>query len=293
MNGRMHAWQLAIAGLVLWAGAAFAQGSVNVNTASKAELEALPGIGPKIADSILRDRDENGPFGSVDDLTRVPGVTPSLLAKIRASLSVDGGGRGGGPAPIVVQEGKVVGADVVKQVLRRFAAEPTIREVQQAAIDHLRAHPDQIDSMRFRSRAKSLVPEVQVDGDIQRDDDVREVTDTEGGDAPTRYVDEQLTYGGQVRARWRLDRLVFEPYEVAISRAGLLVANQRDRALDEVTRRYFERRRLQLDLELTPPTELGDRVRKELRLQELTADLDAATGGWFVQKLEAAGRSPY
>lgn len=285
---KVQAWAAAIA-IALWAGGAHAQGGVNVNTATKDQLESLPGIGAKIADAIIRDREENGPFSSVEDLTRVPGVTPSLLAKVRASLTTEGGG----PAPIVVEEGKVVGADVVKKVMQRFAGEPTIREVQDAAVQHLRGNPEAVDSWYFRARARGLVPELQVNGDVQRDQDQRTVTDTEIDDAPTLYEDVGDTYGLELRARWRLERLVFDPYEAAISRENVRMANLRDRVLDEVTRRYFERRRLQVDLELAPPTELGDRVRKELRLQELTADLDAATGGWFGDKLKAAGRSPY
>jgi hypothetical protein len=80
---------------------------------------------------------------------------------------------------------------------------------------------------------------------------------------------------------------------MAVAREAFRATTLRDRSLEEVTRRYYERRRLQIELELTPPTDLGDRVRKELRLQELTADLDAFTGGWFSEKLEKAGRAPY
>lgn len=288
---RNHAWIVAAA--LVAAAPSLAADGVDPNTASKAELESLPGIGAKIADAIIRDREENGPFGSVDELTRVPGVTPSLLAKVRGGLAIDGGGGGGGPAPIVVQEGKVVGGDVVHRVLQRFAGEPSIREVQQATIEHLRVHPDRIDAWLLRARTHALLPELQIDADVDRDDDEREVTDLEGGDAPTRTTNLGTGVGAGVRAKWELDRLVFEPFEATLMRESVRIGQVRDRAIDEVTRRYFERRRLQVDLELSPPTELADRVRKELRLQELTADIDAATGGWFVDKLKAAGRSPY
>ncbi len=267
---------------------AHAQGMVNVNTASKDQLEALPGIGAKIAEAIVRDRDENGSFSSVEDLTRVPGVTPSLLSKLRGTLTADGGS-----APLVVEEGKNISGDVVKKVLQRFAAEPSIREVQERVVEYVRANPDALDSWRTRSRVAAIAPELRLEGDVTRDDDQREVTNLEGSSAPIRSVDEQLSLGAGVTARWRLDRLIFEPFEASVSREAVRLANLRDRAVDEVTRRYFERRRLQVDLELSPPTELADRVRKELRLQELTADIDSATGGWFSEKLKAAGRSPY
>lgn len=65
-----------------------AVGPVNVNSASAAELEALPGVGPATAAAIVQDRDENGPFASVDDLDRVAGIGPAKLAALRDLVTV-------------------------------------------------------------------------------------------------------------------------------------------------------------------------------------------------------------
>ena len=62
--------------------------SININRASAAELEALPGVGPATADQIVRDRNANGPFSSVDDLTRVSGIGPATVEKLRDLASV-------------------------------------------------------------------------------------------------------------------------------------------------------------------------------------------------------------
>ena len=51
--------------------------------------------------------------------------------------------------------------------------------------------------------------------------------------------------------------------------------------LDEVTRLYFDRRRLQVDMLLKASPDLKAQLENELRLQELTANLDAYTGGAF------------
>ena len=56
---------------------------VNVNLASEAQLEALPGIGPTLAAAIVQERERNGPFRSADDLTRVHGIGPGRLAQLR------------------------------------------------------------------------------------------------------------------------------------------------------------------------------------------------------------------
>ena len=50
---------------------------VDINTATAAELEALPGIGPALAAAIVDERQTGGPFGSVDDLQRIVGLMDS------------------------------------------------------------------------------------------------------------------------------------------------------------------------------------------------------------------------
>lgn len=56
---------------------------VNVNSATVAELTRLPGIGPKTAEAIVLDRNDRGPFKTLDDLTRVKGIGKGKLALLR------------------------------------------------------------------------------------------------------------------------------------------------------------------------------------------------------------------
>lgn len=63
-------------------------GKVNLNTATAAELNALPGIGPATADKIVADRTKNGPFSSVDDLQRVAGIGAKKLDGLRDLVCV-------------------------------------------------------------------------------------------------------------------------------------------------------------------------------------------------------------
>ncbi len=58
-------------------------GKINVNTASAAELDKLPGIGATLSQRIVEYRTKNGPFKSIDDLRKVTGITKSVADKIK------------------------------------------------------------------------------------------------------------------------------------------------------------------------------------------------------------------
>jgi competence protein ComEA len=62
---------------------------VNINTATAAELEELPGIGPAIAAAIIAHRQKNGSFASVDALDDVQGIGPATLEAVRALVTVE------------------------------------------------------------------------------------------------------------------------------------------------------------------------------------------------------------
>jgi len=60
--------------------------AIDVNRASAADLEALPGIGPVLAARIIAYRQAHGPFKSIDDLEQVSGIGPKKLALIKPYL---------------------------------------------------------------------------------------------------------------------------------------------------------------------------------------------------------------
>jgi len=62
---------------------------IDVNRASGPELDVLPGIGPLLAERIVADRAAHGPFATLDDLARVPGVGPRLVEGVRPFAVAD------------------------------------------------------------------------------------------------------------------------------------------------------------------------------------------------------------
>jgi competence protein ComEA len=87
---------------------------VNVNTATAAELEAVPGIGPVMAGRIVALRERQGPFGRLEDLDAVQGIAPRTLERLAPYLAAEpaawtqraaGGVPAAAPAPTARPEG--------------------------------------------------------------------------------------------------------------------------------------------------------------------------------------------
>jgi competence ComEA-like helix-hairpin-helix protein len=62
---------------------------IEINQATAAELNLLPGIGPKSVDAILAYRHANGGFESIEELTRIPGIKEGKLRNLRPYITVD------------------------------------------------------------------------------------------------------------------------------------------------------------------------------------------------------------
>jgi competence protein ComEA len=69
-------------------GGAAAGGKVNLNTATLAELDSLPGVGPVLAQRILDHREKNGPFRTVSDLRQVDGIGDTRYEQLKDLVTV-------------------------------------------------------------------------------------------------------------------------------------------------------------------------------------------------------------
>jgi len=61
---------------------------ININTATQAQFESLPGLGPKVAERILEYRQKNGPFKKVEDLMNVKGIGEKSFLKLKPLLTI-------------------------------------------------------------------------------------------------------------------------------------------------------------------------------------------------------------
>ena len=63
-------------------------GKVNINTATAEELDTLPGIGPAYAERIIRHRQEQGPFESIEQIMEVKGIAEGKFEELKDLISV-------------------------------------------------------------------------------------------------------------------------------------------------------------------------------------------------------------
>ncbi len=117
----------------------FAEGeTIDPNVAEAAELDRLPGVGPSRALRIVREREENGPFAGVEDLTRVSGIGPASVERLRAYLRVEGA------RPNVVAQavgGAAVDGPAAAMRTVSSAAPGGILDLNRATAEELRALP--------------------------------------------------------------------------------------------------------------------------------------------------------
>ena len=59
---------------------------INLNQASAKELQRLPRIGPKVAERIIAYREKNGPFQTLEDLTKIQGIGPKTIEQFRSQV---------------------------------------------------------------------------------------------------------------------------------------------------------------------------------------------------------------
>ncbi|TNF38346.1 MAG: hypothetical protein EP329_00650 [Deltaproteobacteria bacterium] len=178
-----------------------------------------------------------------------------------------------------------------RRLLAKFDFEPTVVEVQRAAAKYARVNPEAYESWQSEARFANLLPR-RLYGRLRRTDgddtDVRTTSSGSGSVSDLVSTDGELQL--ELRAEWDLTRLVFNRDGIQATRQIERLVNQREDILTTVNKLYYARRQLQVEMEMSPPTSVEKALRQQLRIDGLTADLDALTGGWFSR--EVANRTP-
>ncbi|MDD5308167.1 MAG: hypothetical protein PHU25_12665 [Deltaproteobacteria bacterium] len=165
--------------------------------------------------------------------------------------------------------------------------EPTLAELEQAALALADADPQSASGWLAAPNRAALLPvlKLSVNHDMGRNESLdRDQVD------PDRYgVDADRGLSFDASAEWNLAELVFNPDEVRVYGALADRAERRQGLLTTLVGYHFERRRLIVQGAIDPgddPVAIAERL---LRIEELTAAIDALTGGLLSRTLKRKG----
>ncbi|OGX42952.1 MAG: hypothetical protein A3G91_01045 [Omnitrophica WOR_2 bacterium RIFCSPLOWO2_12_FULL_50_9] len=170
----------------------------------------------------------------------------------------------------------------LEEMDKNFHDEPAIGEVHRWAIDYAEVHPDKIKSWRSLARTRAFLPSLSVG--IDRADSEFFHWDT--GANPDVLVKGRDLLDWDVALSWDLGDLIWSDDQTGIDTRSKLMVELREDILDQVTRLYFERRRIQMELAMASALEPQIRLDKQMRVEELTALIDAFTGGEFSRLMQ-------
>lgn len=163
--------------------------------------------------------------------------------------------------------------------------EPNIKGVREAAIKYAEVGSEKIAQWRKAASIKAILPQVSIGLD-------RNTTDLwhwEGG-STTKSEDDVLRRGQDsidwdVSLSWDLSDLFWSEAQTSIDVRSKLMVELRDDILDQVNKLYFERLRVKNELDNLALEDRKKSFQKQLKLEELTASLDALTSGYYSEQL--------
>jgi hypothetical protein len=196
------------------------------------------------------------------------------------------------PGPDDPADSGAQAAQAITKLFEIIRQEPTAREVQAWALAFYKLDAPRIHQMARAARLKGLVPEFETSLDNSlgnaftntRDGRYPMLPNPATNPNPESYMERvanansQLTW--RIRTVWNLDRLVFNAEALDVKSLNSLGES----LVREVTTLYFNRRRALASLILSTPTNDEELFYELMRLDELTATLDALTGGKFAKR---------
>ena len=180
-----------------------------------------------------------------------------------------------------------------------FSLEPTIQETQAKALQFSGIPSGmQFGAYKRQARLRNVLP--QIDTSFDNSDYALNSLETRGSDQydsadssinssldKNRKAAMDNEFNTGFRFTWHLDRLIYDPEIIDIVNSARVSANIRENLLTELTQIYFQRKNLLSELMSNP---FSRTMTQKFKLQELTADIDARTGGWYSLSLRSRFR---
>lgn len=160
-------------------------------------------------------------------------------------------------------------------------AEPSVREIQAAALRASNSGQQKIRRWHFQSRIRSLLPSVSFGKDFSRGNNID--IDRGGTGDPDTYIvgPDQQSRGWDADVSWDLGDMIWSSAQTSIDSRDKINAEFRNDLLAEVTRLYYERRRLQFEIAASLAQNSRELLESKIHLEEVTALIDALTDGYL------------
>ncbi len=184
------------------------------------------------------------------------------------------------------------------EILAHYKNEPTAAETINAALDYSGLNGDRLESMYKRAAGSKALPKKlsyeftgryrdtdrpQTKTTYGGTDDIKNLTQT----VNTDYIEEQDYDQHKIHAEWELSGLVFNKEQLDVYKAMASSATSRNKLIKEISDLYFKRRALQVQVDTDSELDVMARLQIELQIQQITAEIDGRTGGWFSKALRS------
>ncbi len=160
--------------------------------------------------------------------------------------------------------------------------EPSIQNIQEASVLYSDLSDQKIKRWHQQSRLKHLLPTLS--GGIDQNASKNVNLDRGSTNQPDVFIlgPDEKSWGWDINVSWDLSDFIWSSSQTSIDSRSKLMVDLRNEILTNLTRIYFERRRLIADFFLK---ETQNPIELSLKLEELTALIDAYTGGYLSNHL--------
>ncbi|OED34312.1 hypothetical protein AB834_06760 [PVC group bacterium (ex Bugula neritina AB1)] len=164
---------------------------------------------------------------------------------------------------------------------KKKVEEPTVQSVQKKAIEYADVAKSKIDQMFMRAQKKAYWPKVSLSFGTDRSENFNAYSNGRVIGLPIEHDSDW-----KIDLSWDFGDLIYTSDEASIEMRSKMMVQLREDILEEVTRIYFERKREQVSILFDKEMSLYEKKLKELRVEELTAKIDAYTCGWFSREIK-------
>lgn len=238
--------------------------AVDLNTANAEQIALLPGIGIKLAKSIINFRQKNNLLSNIEELLEIPGFREAQLNKIKNL--------------VILTKPKVISIPPRKKNLKTLELKSIIKlaDLEKHVLKNLNLSDDWHEDISRRSKNAAWVPTLSLlfDYDLGVDHSEKSIKNQH---------DFTLARGGHdvgvgLRATFNLSELIFNKVELEISNLNLKRLEKREKILERVHSLYFRYERLQREPAMLEP-ELFNKII--LEREEIGAALDSLSNFAF------------